>query len=478
MIVNSVNFLLFFLVIFFVYYFLVKGKAKAQNGLLLVGSYFFYGVANWKMIPLLFFSTVAFYYIGKAIHLNNVRNERKASGWTTLGTCLGIGILIYFKYLNFFIESFIDLFTAIGFHCNSVSFKIILPVGISFFTFKLIGYILDVRHQKMDACDDFIAFATYISFFPTLLSGPIDRANKFIPQLQEKRAFNYDLAVEGCMQIIWGMFLKMCIADRTSIYVNAIFDNAAHHNGLSVSIAMLLYPLQMYADFSGYSDMAIGVGKLLGLKVAQNFNYPFFGRNIAEYWRNWHMSLTSWLTDYVFMPLNIKFRDWGKWGSELAILITFVLIGMWHGALWTFALFGLYHGLLYIPLMLSGDFFKRKNLKLNAHHFPGWKDVSKMMWTYLLVALGLIIFRSTSLSDVTLVLGQICSAWGMPFLDPNTIGLMMIGFVFLFFHDTHAAFKAFPWMDKIPNVCVASFYIILIIIMGVFDGNQFIYFQF
>ncbi len=478
MIVNSTSFLIFFLAVFFIYYFILKEKTKLQNLLLLIASYFFYGFANWKTLPILLIATLITYYLALKIGKYNQKSEKKASALTTIGVCLGIGLLLYFKYLNFFIDSFVELFNAIGLHCNGITLNIILPIGISFFTFKLISYLLDVHRKKIEPVTNFVTFATYVSFFPTILSGPIDRPSIFLPQLQNKRPFDFQLATEGCNQIAWGMFLKMCIADRIAIYNDAIFNNISHHNGLSVLVATLLYPIQMYTDFAGYSDMAIGVGKILGFKVAKNFNYPFFSRNIAEYWRNWHISLTGWLTDYVFMPLNIKFRDMGKWGSELAILITFILIGMWHNAYWTFALFGLYHGLLYIPLMLSGSFFKKKKLKLNKLRLPNFPDVRRMIQTYLLVTIGLIIFRATSINDIATTINALCSKWGKIFIDFSTVGFIIIGITILLIHDMHKAFNIFPKLSKTPLIVSTSLYIIMIILMGVFGGDQFIYFQF
>ncbi|KAA6306840.1 Peptidoglycan O-acetyltransferase, partial [termite gut metagenome] len=230
---------------------------------------------------------------------------------------------------------------------NWSTFNIIMPLGISFFTFKLISYVIEVHRQHIEPTTDVVTFATYVAFFPTIMSGPIDRPNSFIPQLQSKRIFNYDLAVDGCRQILWGMFKKMVVADNCATAVNKIWTEYQGESGGQLLLVAVLFAFQLYADFSGYSDMAIGVGKLLGFKITKNFNYPFFKTNIAEFWRGWHISLTSWLTDYVFMPLNIKFRSIGKWGTIVAIIITFVLVGLWHGANWTFAVFGLYHGLLY-----------------------------------------------------------------------------------------------------------------------------------
>lgn len=481
MVVNSINFLLFFLLVFVVYYFFLRSNAKAQNTWLLLAGYFFYGFAEWKMIPLLLAATGIFYGIGIAIGKYNETKEKRASLLTTLGTVLGVAILLYFKYLNFFIESFSSFFNAIGFETHWSTFHILMPLGISFFTFKLISYLIEIHRCHITPCRSFIDFATYISFFPTLLSGPIDRP-KFLLQLKKGRTFDYDLALVGLKRIFGGMFMKMCVADRLAIYVDAVFNNAAQHNGTSLTFASLLYPVQMYADFCGYSEMAIGVGCLLGLKVMENFKRPFFSQNIAEYWRKWHISLTGWLTDYVFMPLNIRFRDMEKWGSIFAIIITFVLIGLWHGANWTFALFGLYHGLLYIPLMLSGAFFKKNKIRIYGNGLPTLRSVLKMSGTYLLVAFGLILFRSATIAEAGTVISQIASRWGSLFIDHTTLinGIFCLLILFCkdfkdeFYSKANTVLKQFPCRQEL----YISVYIFLILIFGVFDGNQFIYFQF
>ncbi|OAV72836.1 membrane-bound O-acyltransferase family protein [Bacteroidales bacterium Barb6] len=399
MIINSVQFLLFFLCVFLIYYFPLKEKVKEQNILLLLSSYIFYGIADWRMVPLLLLATGVFYVLGILIGKSNEAASSRASLLTTLGVCLGVGLLLYFKYLNFFITSFSDLFSSIGLNTNWSTFNIIMPLGISFFTFKLISYVIEIHRQHIEPTTDMVTFATYVAFFPTIMSGPIDRPNSFIPQLQSKRTFNYDLAVDGCRQILWGMFKKMVIADNIATCVDLVWDNILITSGINIFISVLLYSVQLYADFSGYSDMAIGVGKILGFRITSNFKYPFFKKNIAEFWRGWHISLTSWLTDYVFMPLNIKFRNSGIWGTISAIVITFVLVGLWHGANWTFAIFGLYSGLLYIPLMLSGSFFKKSKIKINKYGLPTLKDASKMFATFILMSFGLIIFRAENIGQ-------------------------------------------------------------------------------
>jgi D-alanyl-lipoteichoic acid acyltransferase DltB (MBOAT superfamily) len=251
----------------------------------------------------------------------------------------------------------------------------------------------------MEPVTDLVSFAAYTAFFPAMMAGPIDRANTFIPQLQAKRTFDYTLAVDGCRQILWGMFKKMMIADKIAVAVDLAWNGISETSGINLVVAAFLYTIQLYADFSGYSDMAIGVGKLLGFRITKNFNYPFFGRNIAEFWRNWHISLTSWLTDYVFTPLNFKFRNLGKRGTIFAVIINFVLVGLWHGADWTFAAFGFYQGLLYIPLILSGVFVRNSKLIVTKWGLLSLKDFARMLVTFVLVTFGLIIFRAASVGQ-------------------------------------------------------------------------------
>jgi len=484
MVVNSINFLLFFIGVFAVYYLFLNGKAKAQNSWLLCASYFFYGFAAWKMVPLLLTATIAFFVLGQLIGRFNQTDEQKAGLFTSLSVALGVGLLLYFKYLNFFIDSFSSFFHVIGIHTQWHNFQILMPLGISFFTFKLISYVIEIHRGNIEPCASIVDFATYISFFPTILSGPIDRPKPFLSQLSVARTFSYEMASMGVKRIFWGMLMKMCVADRLAIYIDAVFDNAVHHNGTSLAFAALLYPLQMYADFGGYSEMAIGVALLLGFNITENFKRPLFSENIAEYWRKWHISLTGWLTDYVFMPLNVAFRNLEKWGSILSIIITFVLIGLWHGADWTFALFGVYHGLLYIPLMLSGIFFKRSKAKKGDNGWPSWGKVFRMTGTFLLVALGLILFRSHGLSEAIIIIRKIVTEQGALFVDYKTLINGLTCLLILFFKEFKDEF--FPEKELLSGGIVhrfsyelkVSFYLVIILFFGVLDGNQFIYFKF
>lgn len=398
MVFNSFSFVVFFVVVFLIYHLALNQHTKAQNIFLLIASYFFYGYADLRMLPILIGATVLYYLLGIGIEKSN---DKRATLLKTIGVILGLSLLGYFKYFNFFVDSFVSLLNHFGLQVHWHTMQIIMPLGISFFTFRLLSYILEIDRRHIVASRNIISFALYVAFFPCLLAGPIDRPNTFLPQLEKKRVFNYELSVNGLRQVLWGLFKKVVIADNLSIYVDTVWNNTLDLVPQSASTLLLvtiLYIFQLYADFSGYSDMAIGIAKLLGICLADNFRAPLFALNIADYWKRWHISLTTWLTDYVFMPLNIKFRNLNKWGIIFAILITFILIGLWHGADWTFGLFGLYHGLLYVPLILSGAFYRKTKLTTNQYGLPVFRDFCRILLTNILVMFGLLLFRAPSLA--------------------------------------------------------------------------------
>lgn len=483
MIINSFNFLFFFVVVFIAYYFLLKNKARAQNWCLLIASYIFYGITDLKMLPILLAVTIVFYLLGILI---NKSNHKEASLYAALGVIAGVGMLVYFKYLNFFIDSFETLFISLGLNANLTTLNIIFPLGISFFTFRLISYLIEINRGKIEPTKNFIAFAAYISFFPTLLAGPIDRPNDFLPQLKSARVFDYNMAMDGTRQILWGIFKKMVIADNMALFIGSVWGNLEDQNATTLLIAALAYPIQLYADFSGYSDMAIGVGKILGIRVAINFRYPFFARNVAEYWRSWHISLTSWVTDYVFMPLNVRFRNIGKLGLILAVIINMIVIGSWHGANWMYAIFGLYHGLLFIPLILSGSFGKRKKLKANIYGLPTINDFIKMLGTYLLVAFGLILFISQSLDQTVVFIKGLVNFSNLTSLTAEGVRMLAQS---LFFASI-MIIAEWKQRDKEYALQIDSFipkkflrfaiYWLLLILVILFSGEEqiFIYMQF
>jgi len=396
MLFNSSEFLFFFLFLFLFYWIAAKNSLKLQNYILLIGSYLFYGWSDWRLLSYLVGASAINFYIG--IEIEKTNQSKHKQWWLYLGLTQGIGGLAFFKYFNFFINSFKDTFHQMGINLNVSTLNLIIPIGISFFTFKTISYLLDINKGKMKACSDWVSFFNYVSFFPTILSGPIDRARNFIPQLEKKRVFEYKNAMIGIRQILWGLFKKVVVADTLNIVVSDVFTEYHRYNSITLLFGAVIYSFQMYADFCGYSDMAIGIGKLLGFEVTPNFNYPFYAENIAEYWRRWHISLTSWLTEYVFTPLSITFRDFGQWGLILAIVINFTIIGIWHGANWTFVLFGFLHGCYYIPMILNGTFNKKKKNK-SVGILPTLNQYINTIGTFLLVSLTLVLFRSNTIGE-------------------------------------------------------------------------------
>jgi len=382
MLFTSVIFACFFTVFFLLYWYVFSGNLRLQNLLVLVGSYLFYAWWDWRFLFLLIGSSILNYLLGIGIH--KTKNEKYRSLLLWIGLVQGLGCLLFFKYFNFFLQSLTGEFAAL---------HIILPLGISFYTFRTLSYLLDIKYRKIEPASDWVVFFSYVAFFPSLISGPIDRPGLLIPQLQNKRAFNPTQATDGLRQILWGLFKKIVIADNCATFTNDVF---AHYHTLPASallFAMFLFTIQIYADFSGYSDIAIGLASLLGFKITRNFNYPFFAQNIADFWRRWHISLTSWMTDYIFTPLSMYLRDYGKLGLTLAILINFTLIGVWHGANWTFIFFGFLNGCLFTPLVIRGTLNKKKKVQLGS--FRTFINIAGM---FLLLMFTFLIFRADSLA--------------------------------------------------------------------------------
>lgn len=438
-----------------------------RNIVLLALSYAFYAFLEWKMLPILVVSTALFFYLGRRIERCNDVDERQASWLTTLGTCVGIVFLV------------VQLTHALS--------GIIALVGVSFFTFKLISYIIEIHRKHIPATNDFVAFALYVAFFPTMLSGPIDRPKPFLQQLAQGPLFLYPMAVDGMRQILWGLLKKYVVADSLATFVALGWGHPDESTQLALVLVGLIYPLQLYFDFSGYSDMAIGVAKVLGINVAKNFNYPFFARNMADYWRRWHMSLTSWLTDYVFMPLNIRFRDYDNVGIILACVINLVTVGLWHGLDWTYLLFGLYHGLLFIPLVLNGDFASKKKVKFNGY-VPPFKYIRQMLLTYLLVAIGMLMFRASNIDNLWQYLSSmiggnegaervVLSHSMFPIASFAMSSLLILYEWFAFVKKKEYAFQQ---TESYPAIVRYSLYMLIVLLFFLkVGGNQaFIYAQF
>ena len=350
MLFNSIEFLLFFPIVFALYWFVLKNTIKGQNLFILAASYFFYGWWDWRFLSLIFISSITDYLCGLAIE-NGDKGRRKAMLYLSLA--VNLGLLGVFKYFDFFSESFADLVNSIGLDVSAVTLDIVLPVGISFYTFQTLSYTIDIYKGEMKATRDPIAFFAYISFFPQLVAGPIERARHLLPQFLDKRKFVFYEGVLGARQVLWGFFKKVAVADTLASFVEPIFS---HYGSLSIWVLLLgaiLFSIQIYCDFSGYSDIAIGTARLLGFRLKPNFLYPYFSSSTSELWRRWHISMSSWFRDYVFVPLSIKTRSWGSLSKYFNVLFLFVIIGFWHGPRWTYILFGLIHGLAVAIEVLS-----------------------------------------------------------------------------------------------------------------------------
>jgi alginate O-acetyltransferase complex protein AlgI len=476
MVFNSYTFVVFFTVFFILYWFVFSRNLKLQNLFILAGSYVFYGWWDWRFLSLLIGSSLLNYLLGFYIYKTN--NQKTKNLLMYVGTFAGIGSLLYFKYTNFFITSFIAAFAKFNINLNIHTISIVLPLGISFYTFRTLTYIFDIHKGKMKPTSDWVVFFSFVAFFPCLLSGPIDKAKTLIPQLEKPRELEYNEAASAMRQILWGLFKKIVIADNLAQFTNEVFDHYQSHSGSTLLTAPFYYAIQIYADFSGYSDMAIGIARLLGFKVTKNFNFPFFTQNIAEYWRAWHISLTSWLTEYVFTPLSIAFRDYGKMGIIMAIIINFALIGMWHGASWSYVLFGLLHGCYYIPLIVKGTLNKKKKINPDKR-LPSLAEFANMLKTFVLVSIAFILFRS---ADVIGYLSKICSRslFTVPEIISKIIIIVVIAFMAIEWLGRDQDFAIEKLGRKWPKFYRWAFYYFMAFFIFIFarSDQTFIYFQF
>lgn len=393
MLFNSLIFFIF-LPITFVAYWISNRKTKFQNLIIIVASYIFYGWWSWKFLILIAFSTLCSYISGLLIEKNETKIKRRIILWGNI--TINLGILVIYKYYDFFVSNLKQLFDYLGFQMDDITLKLVLPVGISFYTFQALSYSIDVYRKKIAASKDPIAFFAFISFFPQLVAGPIERATNLLPQFIKKRNFDYSKSVDGCRQILWGFFKKIVIADNCGQYVNAVFGDYMEYGGLNLWMAAICFSFQIYGDFSGYSDIAIGVSKLFNINLMRNFHTPYFSRDIAEFWRKWHISLTTWFRDYIYIPLG------GSRVKKSKIIrntfVIFIVSGMWHGAEWTFLAWGVFHSVLFMPLILTGK--NRKYVEgVGGYILPPMKESLLMGWTFLLVTLGWVIFRADTIGS-------------------------------------------------------------------------------
>ena len=472
MLFNSIEFLLFLPIVFVLYWFVFNKSLKVQNSVILLSSYFFYGWCDYRFLSLIFLSTLVDYFIGLNLPKQTSQKRQKLLLWCSV--LFNLSVLGFFKYYNFFVDSWVDLFTSVGYEIKSVwTLNIILPVGISFYTFQTMSYTIDIYRKKIDPTKDFISFASFVSFFPQLVAGPIERASNLLPQILKKREFQYEQGVQGIRLILWGMFKKVVIADTLAPMVDDIFGNYQDLGGGTLWLGAIYFAFQIYCDFSGYSDIAIGTAKLFGFELMSNFKFPYFSRNIGEFWRRWHISLSTWFRDYLYIPLGGSQE--GRWKSIRNIFIIFLVSGFWHGANWTFIFLGLFHSILFLP-----SFIFKTNRKYNTSIIaentllPSPKEFIQVITTFTLVTVGWVFFRSETITDAFSYLNQMISVNLMPQFYKSYFIYYIIPFTFLEFIDYK--FNFLVKKTIIVEICLS---IILTIILNHLGGkNQFIYFQF
>jgi len=475
---NSIDFAIFLPIVFILYWFVTNRNLRLQNFLILAASYLFYGWWDWRFLSLILFSTLVDYFVGRKLRIEENQTKRKILLWTSI--LVNFGFLGFFKYCNFFFENFITAFSFFGQQIQGDSLNIILPVGISFYTFQTLSYSIDVYKRKLEPTKDFIAFSAFISFFPQLVAGPIERATHLLPQFYKKRTFDYSKAVDGMRQILWGLFKKIVIADNCAEYANLIFNNSADYSGSTLVLGALFFTFQIYGDFSGYSDIAIGTSRLFGFDLMRNFNFPYFSRDIAEFWRRWHISLSTWFRDYLYIPLGGS--RGGTWMKVRNTFIIFIVSGFWHGANWTFIIWGALNAMYFLPLLLTNN--NRNNLETVAQGklLPSLKELSLMLLTFSLTVFAWIFFRVENIGHAFNYISEIfsLSTFTLPEVRPrNTILLIMIFILIEWLGREHQfAIQNLGFKWKRP-LRYTMYYAIIIAIFWFGDKEQqFIYFQF
>ncbi len=485
MLFNSLDFGIFLPIVFLLYWFVTYKSLKLQNTLIVAASYIFYGWWDWRFLSLIIFSTLVDYLVAQKLSTEDNHSKRKVFLWTSI--TVNLGFLAFFKYYNFFLENFLDAFSLFGMQINANSLNIILPVGISFYTFQTLSYTIDVYKKKLEPTKDFIAFSAFVCFFPQLVAGPIERATNLLPQFLKKRSFEYNKAVDGMRQILWGIFKKVVIADNCAVYANQIFNNSVDMNGSALLFGVIFFAFQIYGDFSGYSDIAIGTSRLFGFDLKQNFATPYFSQNIVEFWRRWHISLSKWLTDYVFTPLAIEFRHYEKKGIIISIFITFFLSGLWHGAGWNFILYGLIHAIYFLITLLVLGHKKSFNSTTENKFIPSLKETLNMILTFVLVSFSYIFFRAENIVHAFSYIQGIFSdtILNIPSYNNARLSLLTLSVTLIFIivewngRNEHYAIQNLNSVNKTYIRYVYYFIIILAVLMlGNFNENEFIYFQF
>ncbi|WCO02946.1 MBOAT family O-acyltransferase [Psychroserpens ponticola] len=478
MLFNSLDFAVFLPIVFFLYWFVAHKNLKLQNVLIVVASYVFYAWWDWRFLSLIIFSTLVDYSVGRALKNEANLTKRKMLLWTSI--IVNLGFLGFFKYYNFFLDNFITAFSFFGTELHANSLNIILPVGISFYTFQTLSYTIDVYKRKLQPTEDLIAFTAFVSFFPQLVAGPIERATHLLPQFFVKRHFEYSKAVDGLKQILWGLFKKIVIADNCAHFANIIFNNSSEYSGSTLVLGALFFTFQIYGDFSGYSDIAIGTSRLFGFDLKQNFATPYFSRDIAEFWRRWHMSLSTWFRDYLYIPLGGSKGN--TWNRIRNVFIIFIVSGFWHGANWTFIVWGTLNALYFLPLLLTKNNRKHIDIVANGKLLPSFKEICSMALTFGMTVFAWIFFRAESMSHAINYISSIASKslFSIPEIRPTNIMLIIVLFCIT------------EWIGRTEQYAIAhlgqkwkwplryAFYYIIIFAIFWFGNREqeFIYFQF
>lgn len=477
MLFNSFDFALFLPIVFLLYWFVFNHSLRQQNLFVVVASYVFYGWWDWRFLLLIAFTSFCSY--GSGLLIAKYREApRKAKAVNVVNIVVNLLILGVFKYYDFFVTSFADLF--FGGKTDGLLLKVILPVGISFYTFQALSYSIDVFRGRMEPTRDVIQFFAYVSFFPQLVAGPIERATNLLPQFAKPRSFDYSMGVDGLRQILWGLFKKIVVADNCAVFVDRVFSTYQTQTGSTLLLAAVFFAFQIYGDFSGYSDIAIGTAKLFGIKLMRNFNVPYFSRDIAEFWRRWHISLTTWFRDYVYIPMG------GSRCSKAKIVrntfVIFLLSGFWHGANWTFIAWGAYHAFLFLPLILMGKNRKHRDNVAEGRILPNLQELGQMLLTFFLVVIGWIIFRAESIGQAWAYIGHMCTSSILSMPDAPGVTGFSVAIVLMLVVEWVQRDK--PHALDLTNIqsCVLRYVIYVFILFLTFSlggrAENFIYFQF
>lgn len=483
MLFNSIDFAFFLPIVFILYWFVANKNLKFQNFLIVAASYLFYGWWDWRFLSLILFSTIVDYSVGRKLGTEENQNKRKVLLWTSI--LVNLGFLGFFKYYNFFLDNFITAFSFFGTEIKANSLNIILPVGISFYTFQTLSYSIDVYKRKLEPTRDFIAFSAFVGFFPQLVAGPIERAENLLPQFYKKRNFDYGKAVDGMRQMLWGLFKKVVIADNCAEYANLIFNNSADYSGGTLILGALFFTFQIYGDFSGYSDIAIGTSRLFGFDLKRNFNFPYFSRDIAEFWRRWHISLSTWFRDYLYIPLGGSRGDTSM--KVRNTFIIFIVSGFWHGANWTFIVWGLLNAIYFLPFLLTKNNRIHMDVVAKGRLIPTFKEFVQILITFCLTVFAWIFFRAENLTHAFLYISDIIqfsdgiNPLTLFFTEPIKLTLlvyslcMLLVFEWIFRSNQHGL-----ELSKTPKIISWSLYLSIITIIFLFGGSkaEFIYFQF